>query len=335
MSTARQLVDTGMKFMFRAGVWKPRTRPGSFEGHGIEALKWMAEAKAEFGIPIITEVANAEHVQACLEHEVDGLWIGARTTVNPFSVQEIADALSGVDIPVMVKNPIHPDLSLWVGALERINRAGIKKLAAIHRGFHYHDNYPYRNLPNWELAIELKRMFRDLPIICDASHISGTPEIIPRVAQRAMDLHMDGLLIESHLDPSSALSDAKQQITPTQLKGLIQGLEIREPEIEDPLFTDELSRLRSKIDNIDEALTELLADRMGLVQQIGEQKRDRGVTIFQLERWAKIRENFEKWGQELGLQEDFIRRVVEAIHLESIEIQQKVMNEDPQTQSNE
>jgi len=335
METAKQLKATGMKFMYRAGIWKPRTRPGSFEGHGIEALKWMQDVKSELDIPIITEVANAEHVEACLEHGVDNLWIGARTTVNPFSVQEIADALKGVDIPVMVKNPIHPDLSLWIGALERVNRAGIKKLTAIHRGFHYHENYPYRNQPNWELAIELKRRFMELPIICDASHISGNPKIIPRVAQRAMDLYMDGLLIESHIDPPNALSDAKQQVTPASLAEIVDRLELRAPEVKDPKFSDELHRLRERIDNIDESLTELLAERMSIVGQIGEQKRARGVTIFQLERWTKIRENFEHWGRKLGLREDFIHKVVNSIHSESIEIQQKVMNEDPKTQSKE
>jgi chorismate mutase len=325
--TARGIAQGPDPFILRAGVWKPRTRPGNFEGRGEEALAWMAEVKAELNIPITTEVANADHVEACLKHGVDVLWIGARTTVNPFSVQEIADALKGVDIPVMVKNPIHPDLSLWIGAMERLSAVGIKKLVAIHRGFHYHENFPYRNQPNWELAIELRRRFRDLPIICDASHISGRPELIPRVAQRAMDLHMDGLLIESHIDPKVALSDAKQQITPSELLKLIASLEIREATVTDPVFHSELEQLRRKIDHIDESLTALLAERMNIVAAIGEQKKDQHVTIFQVDRWAKIIDNYLEWGNELGLRPEFIRRVLEAVHLESIEIQQQVMND--------
>lgn len=325
--TARAIAAGPHPFLLRAGVWKPRTRPGNFEGKGEEALEWMAEVKVELNVPITTEVANAEHVEACLKHGVDVLWIGARTTVNPFSVQEIADALRGVDIPVMVKNPIHPDLSLWIGAMERLSDVGIKKLVAIHRGFHYHENFPYRNRPNWELAIELRRRFRELPIICDASHISGRPDLIPRVAQKAMDLHMDGLLIESHIDPKTALSDAKQQITPTELLALISGLEIRKETVSDPVFHTELEQLRRKIDHIDESLTALLAERMTIVEAIGEQKRDQHVTIFQVDRWADIMDNYLEWGKELGLRPEFIRRVLEAIHLESIERQQEIMND--------
>jgi chorismate mutase len=326
--TASQLKAGGVPFLLRAGTWKPRTRPGSFEGRGEEALKWLKEIKEEFQIPITTEVATAEHVEMCLKYGVDVLWIGARTTVNPFSVQEIADALQGVDIPVMVKNPIHPDLSLWIGAMERLNRSGIDKLAAIHRGFHYQDNYPYRNLPNWELAIELKRRYPTLPIICDASHISGTPEIIPRVAQRAMNLYMDGLLIETHFNPKEALSDAKQQITPEHLFAILDKLEIRKPTTGDARFTDELQRLRTRIDNIDESLMELLSERMKMVEEIGFQKKDKNVAIFQLERWIEIIDNYKDWGSQLDLSEEFIRRFLEALHLESIEIQQKVMNQD-------
>ncbi|NND94700.1 MAG: bifunctional 3-deoxy-7-phosphoheptulonate synthase/chorismate mutase type II [Flavobacteriales bacterium] len=329
--TAEQLKAGGTPFILRAGVWKPRTRPGSFEGKGEEALVWLSEVKQELELPITTEVATAEHVELCLKHGVDVLWIGARTTVNPFSVQEIADALEGVDIPVMVKNPIHPDLSLWIGALERINGAGIDKLAAIHRGFHYQDNYPYRNVPNWELAIELKSRHPKLPIICDASHIAGTPELIPRVAQRAMNLNMDGLLIETHFRPEEALSDAQQQITPQALFSLVDSLEIRKPSARDVHFTDEIHRLRQKIDNIDESLMELLSERMRAVEEIGLWKRDKNVAIFQLKRWMEIIGHYKEWGSQLELSDDFIRRLVEALHLESIEIQQKVMNQDLDT----
>lgn len=328
LETASQLKAGDVPFLLRAGTWKPRTRPGSFEGRGEEALKWLKDIKEELQIPITTEVATAEHVEICLKYDVDVLWVGARTTVNPFSVQEIADALQGVDIPVMVKNPIHPDLGLWIGAMERLNRAGIDKLAAIHRGFHYQDNYPYRNLPNWELAIELKRRYPVLPIICDASHISGTPEIIPRVAQRAMNLYMDGLLIETHYNPKVALSDAKQQITPEHLFSILDKLEIRKPTTGDAHFTDELHRLRTRIDNIDESLMELLSERMKMVEEIGIQKKEKNVAIFQLERWIEIIENYKDWGSQLDLSDEFIRRFLEALHLESIEIQQKVMNQD-------
>jgi len=330
--TAKALAQGPDPFLLRAGIWKPRTRPGNFEGRGEEALTWMTEIKKELSIPITTEVANTDHVEACLKHGVDVLWIGARTTVNPFSVQEIAEALRGVDIPVMVKNPIHPDLSLWIGALERFSRVGLQKLAAIHRGFHYHDNFPYRNQPNWELAIELRRRYRSLPIICDASHISGTPSLIPRVSQRAMDLHMDGLLIESHINPAEALSDAKQQITPADLHALIAALEIRTEQADDPVFHTELGELRRKIDTIDESLTALLAERMRMVEKIGVQKKEQSVTIFQVDRWANIMENYSEWGGELGLRTEFIQRILEAIHLESIEIQQRVMNESPTNQ---
>lgn len=332
METARALVAGGRPFILRGGVWKPRTRPGSFEGRGEEALTWLSEAKAEFGVPITTEVANTEHVEACLKHGVDVLWIGARTTVNPFSVQEIAEALRGVDIPVFVKNPLHPDLGLWIGGLERLNRVGIKKLGAIHRGFHYHDNRPYRNQPDWELAIALKSEFRDLPIICDASHISGTPSLIPRVAQRAMDLQMNGLLIESHIDPTVALSDAKQQITPAQLHELMETLEIRQAQFSDPGDTQDLQRLRARIDGIDESLVSLLADRMDVVKEIGDKKKEHKVTIFQIDRWAKITANYQAWAAEQGLHPGFVKRVLEAIHLESIETQQRIM-ENEATQS--
>ncbi|NNC82228.1 MAG: bifunctional 3-deoxy-7-phosphoheptulonate synthase/chorismate mutase type II [Flavobacteriales bacterium] len=325
-TTAREIKELGRPFLLRAGIWKPRTRPGSFEGKGEEALQWLASVKEELQIPVTTEVANAEHVELCLKYGVDALWIGARTTVNPFSVQEIADALQGVDIPVFVKNPIHPDMGLWIGALERINRAGVNKLGAIHRGFHYQDNYPYRNLPNWELAIEMKTRLPELPIICDVSHIAGDPEIIPRVAQRAMDLYMDGLLIETHFRPEEALSDARQQVTPTHLSRILENLEIREPSTGDAHFTDEIQRLRARIDNIDESLMELLSERMKVVEEIGFKKKEQNVTIFQLERWLEIMENYMQWGSQLELRDEFIQRFLEALHLESIEIQQQVMN---------
>ena len=328
IETAEGLATTGIPFVFRAGIWKPRTRPGSFEGNGAQALPWLIEVKERFNIPVITEVATSEHVELCLKAGVDMLWIGARTTANPFSVQELADALKGVDIPVLVKNPIHPDLSLWIGALERIAGAGVRDLGAIHRGFHHYDNRPYRNRPDWEMPIELKGMFPVLPIVCDISHISGTPELLAMVAQRALDLNMDGLLIESHRSPKEALSDAQQQITPKELKVLYEGLRKADERILDAEFRDELAELRKEIDEIDMALIDLLADRMRIVQGIGIQKREKGVTIFQLERWRKILANYLQRGKEHGLSESFIRKLLEAIHLESIEIQQQVMDQE-------
>jgi chorismate mutase len=323
---AEGLVALERPFVFRAGIWKPRTRPGSFEGLGVTALPWLKSIKERFNIPVITEVAKAEHVEACLEHDIDMLWIGARTTVNPFSVQEIADALNGVDIPILVKNPIHPDLSLWIGALERVMGAGIKSVAAIHRGFHYHDNRPYRNMPNWELPIELKRLHPKLPIICDISHIAGSPDLLHQVAQRALDLMMDGLHIEVHPDPQEALSDARQQINPDALEYLFKGLRVSRRAVNDPIFIAELEKLRSQIDEIDTRIVELLVERMKVVEEIGEQKRDKGVSIFQLKRWKAIIEHYMSQGSEEGLSGSFLREVVEAIHSESIDIQQRIMD---------
>jgi len=331
METARGIKALGHPFVLRAGIWKPRTRPGSFEGVGYEGLKWLKDAGDELEVPVTTEVATAYHVEACLEHGIDMLWLGARTTVNPFSVQEIAEALSGVDIPVMVKNPIHPDMGLWIGALERINRAGITKLAAVHRGFHHHDNAPYRNQPDWEMPIELKSRHKDLPIICDASHISGTPELIPRVAQRALDLDMDGLLIETHREPTAALSDAQQQVTPQELGHLLDGLVLRRSNLEQEDHTAELADLRARIDQIDESILRSLADRMSFVGRIGEQKRDESVAIFQVERWNEIISNYAQHGEELGLRSEFVQRILEAIHLESIERQQHEMESQPKS----
>ena len=323
MLTAKGLVNTGIPFIFRAGLWKPRTRPGSFEGYGAKALPWLTEVKKELGVKITTEVATPEHVELCLKAGVDVLWIGARTTANPFSVQALADALKGLDIPVLVKNPIHADLGLWIGALERIAGSGITLLGAIHRGFHHYDNRPYRNCPDWELPIELKRQYPHLPIICDVSHISGHPDIIPMVAQRAMDLNMDGLLIESHIDPKVALSDAKQQVTPEELELIYNGLRRGQERIQDADFLEELEALRKQIDEIDVAMLDLLAERMNIVQGIGEQKREKGVTIFQLQRWRDVMENFLSRGGQKGLSKGFVKKILEAIHLESIEIQER------------
>jgi chorismate mutase len=326
LSTARQIAAFYPNSIFRAGIWKPRTRPNTFEGIGDIGLQWMKDVKNETGLLTATEVANAEHVEKCLKAGIDILWIGARTTVNPFSVQEIADALKGVDIPVFVKNPINPDAQLWAGALERVNNAGIKKLAAVHRGFHSFDNGPFRNSPKWELAIELKTACPGLPMICDPSHIAGSPELIPYIAQKAMDLDMDGLMIETHIDPSSALSDAKQQVNPFQLKEIIDDLNIRTSSIDDLEFRNKLEELRNMIHKLDNDLLEIMAKRMTVSSQIGEYKRDNNVTILQVAHWKKLVEESLDTGLILGLPNEFIKGLYQLIHDESIRRQTEVMN---------
>lgn len=326
VETARQLHATGKIHALRAGIWKPRTRPGQYEGAGEPGLAWLRRAKEETGLPITTEVANASHVEACLEAGVDFLWIGARTTVNPFSVQEIADALEGVDVPVLVKNPVSPDIDLWIGALERLDRAGLKKLGAIHRGFSSYDKGPFRNAPLWDLAIELKTRIPALPLLCDPSHICGNRELIPLVAQKALDLDMDGLMIESHLSPDDAWSDAKQQLTPEALRQLLSGLVVRERSSENEEFTDVLARLREQIDVLDQDIMRRLAARMKIAEQIGAYKRDNNVTILQVSRWEEIIRTRSALGCAMGLDEGFVRDTLRLIHHESIRLQAKIMN---------
>jgi chorismate mutase len=326
LDTALQISAAFPKSIFRAGIWKPRTRPNTFEGIGDIGLEWMREVREQTGLWTATEVANADHVEKCLKAGIDVLWIGARTTVNPFSVQEIADALKGVDIPVFVKNPINPDAQLWAGGLERVNNAGIKKLAAIHRGFHSFDHGPFRNSPKWELAIELKTACPQLPVICDPSHISGTPELISYISQKAMDLEMDGLMIETHRDPKSALSDARQQVKPSQLKEIIDELNIRSSVIDNPDFRNKLEELRSIIRTLDNDLLELLAKRMAISEQIGEYKKENHVTILQVAHWKNLFEESLRTGHVLGLPEGFIKGMYELIHDESIRRQTEVMN---------
>lgn len=334
LGTAKQIATFYPNSIFRAGIWKPRTRPNTFEGIGDIGLQWMQSVKKETGLLTATEVAKAEHVEKCLKHGIDILWIGARTTVNPFSVQEIADALKGTDIPVFVKNPIYPDLQLWLGALERINSAGIKKIAAIHRGFYSYDNGPFRNSPKWELAIELKTSCPELPVICDPSHIGGTPELIPYLAQKAMDLDMDGLMIETHVNPKVALSDAKQQITPVELKRIIGDLNIRSASISSEMQT-KLDELRSVIHKLDNELLELLAKRMAVSANIGEYKRDNNVTVLQVSHWIKLIESSISNGHQLGLPKEFIKALYHLIHDESIRRQTEVMNTTPHPISGE
>jgi chorismate mutase len=325
METAKGVAANGKVSLFRSGVWKPRSRPGAFEGMGEEALKWLNRVQNEIGLPVTVEVANAQHVELALKYNVDVLWIGARTTVNPFSVQEIADALKGVEIPVLVKNPVNADLPLWIGALERMNRAGIKKLGAIHRGFHTSLQTQYRNAPMWELAIELKASCPALPIICDPSHISGRRDLIEDVAQRALDLDMDGLMIETHRDPDSALSDAKQQLTPAALAQLLEKLVMRETSIGDAGFEHMLSTLREVIDEIDQEIIQSFARRMQVVERIGEFKHDHGVTILQIERWLEILRTRTEAGESLGLDKDVVVELCQLLHKASIRKQTEVM----------
>ncbi len=312
--------------LFRAGVWKPRTRPNSFEGIGEEALLWLKDVQQQYNLKTTVEIANAHHAELALKHGVDVLWIGARTTVNPFSVQEIADSLKGVDVPVLIKNPVHADLQLWLGAIERISQAGITKIAAIHRGFHYSGKTKYRNKPFWEIAIELKTLLPELPIICDPSHISGNRELIPSVAQKALDLGMSGLMIESHCNPVTALSDAQQQLTPEALGKLLSELVFRKTTSNNTAFTDKLGDLRGCIDDIDDELMNVLKKRMQVIEQIGQYKKEHDITIFQLDRWQEILRTRPKWAEKLGIPESLVEKMCLLLHDESIRIQTEIMN---------
>lgn len=304
--------------MLRGGIWKPRTRPDAFEGRGVEGLVWLREAKQETGLPIATEVATPEHVELALKYEVDALWIGARTVVNPFSVQQLADVLKGVDIPVFIKNPVSPDLNLWLGAFERFQKVGVKRLVAIHRGFSYYKESPYRNFPLWEIPIELKRML-DVQVITDISHICGNRELLRDVAQKSIELAFDGLMVECHPDPDHAFTDANQQITPHALAELLDSLSPRPCQADgnDPV----LAALRGEIDDIDDELLQLLARRMNVAGQIGEYKKEKGLTVVQMERWKQILSDHLEKGADLGLSKDLITKVFEAIHLASIQRQ--------------
>ncbi|WP_219223384.1 chorismate mutase [Pedobacter antarcticus] len=327
LSTAHLLAATGKVSVLRAGIWKPRTRPGEFEGIGSIGLEWLKRAKAETGLPTAVEVATAKHVEEALAAGVDILWIGARSTANPFTVQEIADALKGVDIPVLVKNPVNPDISLWIGALERINNAGITKLGAIHRGFSSYEKSSFRNEPMWELAIQLKTHCPELPIINDPSHICGNRELIPYISQKALDMDMQGLMIESHIDPSVAWTDAKQQVTPAALEELVSKLSVREPESTNTAFSDKLAELRKQIDKIDDTLITKLGERMAIVEKIGQYKRDNKVTILQVNRWDEILKKGSAFARAMKLDLNFTEKFLELVHGESIRKQNEIMNE--------
>ena len=313
--------------ILRAGIWKPRTRPNSFEGLGLKALPWIKTASQLTQLPASIEVATPRHVEAALKHDIDVLWIGARTTVNPFAVQELADALKGVDIPVMIKNPINPDVELWLGAIERFWQAGIRKIAAIHRGFSVTKSAPYRNLPMWEIPIELRRRLPNLEMICDPSHICGRRDLLLPVAQKSLDLNFDGLMIETHIQPEKALSDAAQQVTPKGLQDLLNALVKRKAIGDKPDFLANLEALRVDIDTLDRDLIELLAKRMEVVQEIGRYKKENGVTILQMNRWMKIFDSRVKATIEAGLSENFAQDFIQSIHKESIRQQTEVMNE--------
>ncbi len=321
LTTAKQLADRGVK-IFRAGVWKPRTKPGGFEGVGVDALPWLKAVKKETGMYVATEVATAKHVYECLKAGIDIVWIGARTTANPFAMQEIADALKGVDIPVLVKNPVNPDLELWIGAMERINNAGLKRIAAIHRGFSSFDKKLYRNLPQWHIPIELRRRLPELPIFCDPSHIGGKRELIASLSQQAMDLGFDGLIVESHCNPDAAWSDAAQQITPDVLDYILNLLVIRK----DTHTTESLNELRKQIDECDNDLIQLLAKRMRVCREIGTYKKEHGVNILQTGRYNEILDKRGAQGVLCGMDQDFIKKVFEAIHEESVRQQMEIIN---------
>ncbi|SNB29462.1 putative phospho-2-dehydro-3-deoxyheptonate aldolase [Flavobacterium psychrophilum] len=312
--------------IFRAGIWKPRTRPGGFEGVGEIGLKWLQKAKAETGLLIATEVANATHVKLALEHDIDVLWIGARTTVNPFAVQEIADALQNTNKIVLVKNPVNPDLALWIGGVERLYNAGIKKLGVIHRGFSTYEKTKYRNIPEWQIAIELQNRFPDLPLIIDPSHITGNRNMIQEVSQQALDLNYDGLIIETHTDPDNAWSDAAQQVTPTVLKQIFEDLKVKKTTVEEDGYNTEMIKLRANIDIYDSKILEILGNRMKIAEQIGALKKANNVAVLQNKRWNEILGKMILDGEEKGLSEEFILKMFKAIHQESITHQEKIIN---------
>lgn len=326
LQTAQGLHELGRVDLFRAGVWKPRTRPGTFEGKGEEALKWLEEVKAQFGFKTTVEVATAAHVELALKYGVDVLWVGARSTANPFSVQEIADALKGKDVAVMVKNPVQADLQLWIGAIERVYNAGITKVAAIHRGFHFYGKSQYRNEPVWQIPIELRTLFPELPLFCDPSHICGNRELIPSVAQKALDLGMDGLMIESHYQPEKALSDKEQQFTPAALGELLNKLVQREQLLSGDKRVNRLIELRKIIDQIDEDILNSVQRRNRIIEQIGLYKKEHNISIFQLERWQEILRTRATWAEELGLSLNHVEKLCQLLHEESIRLQNALMN---------
>jgi chorismate mutase len=326
LETATRLAATGRVDMLRAGIWKPRTRPGSFEGIGTKGLPWLLQAKKISGLPTAVEVATAKQVEDALHFDVDVLWLGARTTVNPFSVQEVADALKGANVPVLIKNPINPDLELWIGAVERVAKAGINQIGLIHRGFSSYGNTEYRNAPMWHLAIEMKRRNPDMLIVNDPSHICGRRDILLDVAQEAINLDFDGLMIESHIDPDNAWSDAKQQVTPERLAEMLGTIIWRREDIPSEEFHASLEKLRQQINQLDDELMQLLSQRMKVAEKIGQYKKENNITILQTKRWNEILERATKKGEKMGLTKEFVTKYLDAVHMESINRQNKVFH---------
>ncbi len=326
LDAAFQLKDSDTS-IFRAGIWKPRTRPGNFEGVGAIGLKWLQTVKRETGLQTTTEVANANHVELALEHDVDVLWIGARTTVNPFMVQELANALAGVDKPVLVKNPVNPDLALWLGAVERLYKSNVRKLGVIHRGFSSYEKSKYRNKPEWQIPIELQNQFPDLPLFVDPSHIGGRRDLILELCQKALDLNYDGMMIETHPTPDQAWSDAEQQVTPDRLKEILKSLVVRDPQIEGVKYINELEKLRTKIDSFDDTLLRVLGERMTTVEDIGRLKKSQNVAVLQNARWHEILKKMVDLGEKENLSAEFVTKIFQAIHQESINHQEQIMNQ--------
>ena len=328
LATARLLAKDHRVFIYRGGVWKPRTRPGSFEGIGSIGLKWLTMVREETGLPVGTEVANAQHTEEALKAGLDVLWIGARSTASPFVVQEIADVVKGTNAVVMVKNPVNPDVQLWMGAIERIYQAGIKNIVAIHRGFTPFQETKYRNYPNWQTVIELRRLMPEVPVICDPSHIAGKREYLYEVSQKAFDMGLEGLMLESHIDPTCALSDKEQQLTPADLAKLLDKLVIRHQSADNPLFENKLEVLRNRIDALDNELLEVLSSRMDIVREIGNYKKTHNVTALQINRWAQLMDDRVKMAEKLNLNRTFTKILFQLIHEDSVRMQTEIMDED-------
>jgi chorismate mutase len=313
--------------IFRAGIWKPRTRPGTFNGVGVKALRWLQRVQSEYDMKVAVEVASPKHIDACLKHGIDIVWIGARTVSNPFSVEEISEALRGVDMPVLIKNPLNPDIDLWHGAVERIYAAGIRKIAAVHRGFSPFERTLYRNMPKWEIPIELRQRLRSLPVICDPSHISGRADLVPVISQKALDLTMDGLMIEVHPRPSEALSDAGQQLDFDQFRSLLSTLIMRQPTFNDKGFLNQLAALRNQVDSIDYQIIELIASRMNISEKMGEYKFKNNVAVLQMERWMEILKTRTEHGSHLNMEPAYIERLMTLLHQECIRIQTAILDD--------
>jgi chorismate mutase len=326
MSVAAFLKVTGKVNLFRAGIWKPRTRPGTFSGIGVKALKWLQRVQEEHNLKVAVEVASPKHIEACLRHGVDVIWLGARTVSNPFSVEELSEALKGVEIPVLIKNPLSPDIDLWQGAVERIYAAGIKRIAAVHRGFSPFERTLYRNMPKWEIPIELRQRINNLPVICDPSHISGRSDFVPEISQKALDLTMSGLMVEVHPNPAGALSDSAQQLSYSQFRSLMETLVVRKSTTFDKGFLNQLEELRNQIDSIDYQLIELVAARMNIAEKMGDYKFKNNVTVLQMERWLEIIRTRTEHGILLNLEPSFVEKVMTLLHQESIRIQTAISN---------